>query len=279
MNYESMIDDLNMDYKFFLQECSIEAIPYNALNEGAIIDTIKKVFITIADFFKGIIKFIKGLFVKSNDIEDSIKQNEKIIAEIKANPTGLKVVKNGDEFKVTIIDKTNLILHGGLDNLYAETAIKYIDKFSSSCDRYIRTGENKPGEFKVNEEDLDFINNITNDMCKTIEISPKDNPNWVKDLQEHNESAKKQLEWCKKEMKTLKSASDRAIVSIKNIETKFRKEADNGDAALGQRLNYVVGELNKANRCIARSSKSIKEVYSACETATKSMSAVLNNIK
>ena len=279
MNYEAMIDDLNMDYKFFLQECSIEAIPYNALNEGAIIDTIKKVFIAIADFFKGIIKFIKGLFVKSNDIDDNIKQNEKILAEIKANPTGLKVVKNGDEFKVTIIDKTNLTLHGGVDNLYAQTAIRYIDKFSSSCDRYIRTGENKPEEFKVNEENLDLINNIKNDICKTVEISPKGNPNWAKDLQEHNESIKKQLEWCEKEMKTLDSASNRAIVSIKNIEAKFRKEADNGDAALGQRLNYVVGELNKANKCIARSSKSIKEVCSACETAAKSMSAVLNNIK
>ena len=40
MTYESMIDDLNMDYRFFLQECSIEAIPYNALNAGATVGCI-----------------------------------------------------------------------------------------------------------------------------------------------------------------------------------------------------------------------------------------------
>ena len=294
MNYESMIDNLNMDYRFFLQECSLESIPYAVMNEGAIIDLIKKIFGAIIDFFKGIVNFVKDLFGKNKDTEEVLKDNDNKIFKITTkkmqyDPQTGNFEEVDENKKITIkYFSTFDFSIQSVDQGFSESILSnYIDILLNS-EEYIKNGKNKPQsfeEFYMNDGYISTRNKYNSIKSnKKIELKDTDiyykkNPNELRqDLQKKNDYLKKLNKAFEADDKRALDLASKGINAAKKLESKFKEAADK-DSSVNERLSYISTQFNLLNKEISLELKAIADTKKNIDISAKSINAALDRLK
>lgn len=264
MNYEAMIDDLNIDYRFFLQECSIEAIPYNALNEGAIIDTIKKVFGAIIDFIKGLIDKVVGFFTGKKGDNEKAKDLKNLANKAKTSGPG--------KFTKTY---TYYVLKPETCNAftkYCEDEIKKaendLSKIQSSYRKYINTGEGEP-QIEVKNKD----NVLTTDFL-IEKTADETNLKLSMEIQNHISNITSSMFNHANITKSFKDMLLKYNTLIKDIEKEFMKEKDN--PKISERLQYIVQILNDENKHFGYLIQDVSILSAAHDKSIKSLEVILN---
>lgn len=273
MNYESMIDDLNMDYRFFLQECSIEAIPYNVLNEGAIIDTIKKVFGAIIDFIKGIINAVVNIFKG-----DTKKQIEDTKEDIRKMQT-IKLDKNLKQPVKYYILAGPAAGNAFISGLELDSAKKILEEdILPNYKEYIRNGTHKP---KLPDDSAVMTSNKSViDKGKDVDyyleerIITKATDDTIDELNKSLDKSNKYISELSKENDEFKNYNKKYEEIIKSIENEFIKEKDNPETS--KRLNHILKILNNENSIIK---SSLNELKVRCTAVEKSLNSVTRAVK
>lgn len=149
ISYEDRMDLINESQYLFFQECSLDASMHMVINEGAIVDAIKKAIDSIIDFFKKVIKTIKEfLFGKDKTSDELCKSCDEYIRKIESN-------KNNKSAKISYYKLSDA----------GKSSLEYIKSANSDLFRQYNTIRLKGAQFSryktgLNDNDINQSDDI-----------------------------------------------------------------------------------------------------------------------